>query len=130
MRRIRRAAGVLALALVVACTGGGSELTLREADNGAVVTVDAGQRLRVVLKSNQSTPYRWVMRSAPSDRVLIQMGDASYLPGSTGKIGEPGHEVWEFQAVASGTTTIGLSYESLGTEPRPIGSWSATVTVR
>lgn len=130
---MRRTGYVLALvlaALLLACTGAGGDRTLRESDNGKTVTLSVGQHLRIELNSNQSTPYRWVVQAAPDAAVLTPAGESTYLPSRSDKIGAPGHEVFEFQAVAPGTTTIVLAYERLGPAPQAAGSWSATVTVR
>lgn len=130
MRRPGWAAGLLAAGLLVACAGAGDDRILRESDTGKAATLTAGQHLRIELDSDQSIPYRWVVRSAPAAAVLTPVGDSSYIPSKSGWIGAPGHEVWEFQAEAPGTTTNVLSYEYLGPTPQTARSWSVTVTVR
>lgn len=130
MRSIGYAAALVAVTLLLSCTGARGDRTLREADNGKTAILSAGQHLRVELVSNHSTPYRWVLRSAPDAAVLTPVGDSSYIPSKSGRVGAPGHEVFEFQAVAPGTTTIAVAYERLGPDPQTLNSWSTTVTVR
>lgn len=130
MRRIGYAPALVMAALLLACSGDRGDRTLRESDNGQTVTVSVGQHLRIELNSNQSTPYRWVVRTAPDAAVLIPVGEPTYLRSKSDKLGAPGHEVFEFQAVAPGTTTIALAYERLGPTPQEAGSWSAVVAVR
>ncbi len=122
-------AALTAVALLLACTIGGVR-TLHDSDNAKTVTLSPGQHLRVELNANQSTPYQWVVRTAPDPAVLTPTGDPTYIPGNTDRVGAPGHEVFEFQAVASGTTAIELRYERISPEGQSLSTWSVTVTVR
>jgi inhibitor of cysteine peptidase len=104
---------------------------LTEANAGAAVTVNAGTRVRVVLESNASTGYSWKVSTAPDATVLTSLGEPYYVPPVTTLLGASGHQVFDFVAVAPGTTSLQLAYERTTTPPEsPASSWSVTLTVQ
>lgn len=111
------------------CLGVRPDLRLTEADNGATVTVDPGDRIRVALESNASTGYSWVVEVAPSAAVITLVGEF-YVPAASDLLGAPGVQVFDFEAIATGSTSMTLGYERIGTGEPVGGGWSANVTVR
>lgn len=114
---------------LVGCTGVRPDVRLTEADDGATVTVDPGDRIRIVLESNASTGYSWVVDVAPSTAVLTPVGEF-YVPAASDLLGAPGVQVFDFEAIAAGSTSMTLSYERIGTGEPAEGSWSVNVTVK
>ena len=87
-------------------------------DPTQLITVPAGETFEIVLSSNSSTGYRWklvneldasMVRFVQQDSLLQQ----PVMPGSGGV------DVWMFQGVNAGDTTIVLGYypPSNDTEP-------------
>jgi len=75
-------------------------------------TVDAetGQHFDVSLESNPSTGYSWQTTKSP-DGKIVQLLNSHYVdPSSGGAVGAPGQEVWQFQAIGAGSTTMVLEY--------------------
>ncbi len=113
----------------VACTGTRPDVVLGDTDSGTTVTVAAGDRIRIVLESNASTGYSWVVATAPSASVLVPVGDPFYVPAASDLLGAPGYQVFEYRAVAAGSTSIALNYVRTGTAEPPADTWNVSVTV-
>ncbi|HMA37688.1 MAG TPA: protease inhibitor I42 family protein [Chloroflexia bacterium] len=78
------------------------------------VVVAAGSRFTLVLESNASTGYSWQL-DPPADRTHVQLIDNTYYQpppaaGTPPLAGAPGFELWNFQALAPGQTTVTLHY--------------------
>ncbi|MGE3962265.1 MAG: protease inhibitor I42 family protein [Dehalococcoidia bacterium] len=116
-------------AFLVGCTAARPDLRLTEADAGGTVTVEAGDRIRVVLESNASTGYTWTVTDAPNAAVLVPLGQPYYVAPVTDLVGAPGYQVFDFLAVAPGTTSVSLSYVRPTTSEPPASVWSTSVTV-
>jgi len=117
--------------LAVECTGIRAQLRLTETDSGTAVTLRKGERLRVVLESNASTGYQWVVTPVPSASVLAPMGEPFYVTPATDLLGAAGHQVFDFTAVGPGTATLRLAYQRTTTPPEaPAKEWTVTVTVQ
>lgn len=113
----------------VGCLDTRPDIRLTEADSGTTVTVDRGDRIRVVLESNASTGYSWVVDAAPSSTVLRLVGEF-YVPATSDLLGAPGVQVFDFEAIAMGSTSLSLSYERTSNGEPAEGAWSVNVTVR
>jgi inhibitor of cysteine peptidase len=106
-----------------------AEVTLTDKDNGSKVQLVPGQKLSVSLESNPTTGYSW--RANPLDeKVLKQLGEPVFKADTTGLMGAPGVEVFEFQAVGPGTTPLNMAYSrSWEKGVKPEKTFSASVTV-
>ncbi|MBV8864014.1 MAG: protease inhibitor I42 family protein [Acidobacteriaceae bacterium] len=71
-------------------------------------SVKPGSRFTLVLPSNRSTGYAWQLGSVAAS-VLQSLGHKYDLPGTT-RLGQEGHELWTFQAVKPGQSTLHFSY--------------------
>ena len=75
------------------------------------MTVAAGNTFTVTLCSNATTGFQWSESAQISDKTVVQQtGHAFVAPGNTGMVGAPGNEVWTFQALKKGTSTINMEY--------------------
>ncbi len=95
------------------------------------VTLTAGHTLTVRLGSNYSTPYRWTADARIGDPSVVRQSGHRYVQPSTGRLGAPGTEVWTFDALKAGTTTITSYYTSfVGRNVKPACTYTAIVTVQ
>lgn len=95
------------------------------------VTLNAGNTLTVKLGSNYTTPYRWTADAKIGDSSVVRQSGHRYLQPSTDRLGAPGTEVWTFDALKTGTTTITTYYTSfVGKDVKPACTYTAIVTVQ
>jgi inhibitor of cysteine peptidase len=99
-------------------------------DNGSAITLSVGDPLTMVLTSNHSTGYEWiVLRDAAA--VLQQNGEREYDVKSGSGDGAGGHETWRYMAIAPGEATLELGYHRPWEEDQqPIQLYTLRVTVR
>ncbi|UXA04446.1 protease inhibitor I42 family protein [Mycobacterium sp. SMC-2] len=95
------------------------------------VALGIGEVLRLSLDSNPgSTGYSWTDAQI-ADATVVQQKSCEFVPPQGGLIGAPGTEVWTFEALKTGTTTI--TVEEIGPEPNTVGEaarrFEANVTV-
>jgi len=80
--------------------------------NGREVEIDAGKLLVITLESNPTTGFRWELLE-PIDVSLLVLVESRYEPSTNadiGLIGAGGVEVWTFETLATGETTISVEY--------------------
>lgn len=95
------------------------------------VRLAVGNTLKVELGSNYTTPYRWSADAKIGDPSILQQSSHRYVPPSTDVLGAPGTEVWTFQALKPGTTTVTTYYTSfVGKDAKPACTYTAIVTVQ
>lgn len=107
----------------------GAAVRLTETDNGGQVTLAVGEILTVTLASNPSTGYAWEI--AALDQTVLKNTDNTYqsdcllpVPGCGGR------EVWTFEGVAPGTTTLRMEYRRpWETDSDPAETFEVEVTV-
>jgi inhibitor of cysteine peptidase len=101
-----------ALTLVLAgCGSSGGDVIVTEAEEGELVTLDAGQKLVVRLESNPSTGYSWEVVGVP--RVLEGPSAPTHEQNSEaeGVVGAAGTDVFTFTASdRAGDGTLVLAY--------------------
>jgi inhibitor of cysteine peptidase len=93
------------------------------------VAVDGS--LTVTLCSNPTTGFLWVESAQISDQTVLQQTDHRFVsPVSEPPPppGTPGQQVWTFQALKKGTSTISMEY-SRPWEGGEKGEWTFVVTV-
>ena len=88
-------------------------------------------KLTVVLCSNPTTGFRWTEEAQISDTGVLKqvqhefIGPESEPPPPPGT---PGQEVWTFQALEKGTSTVSMEY-SRPWESGEKGEWTFSLTV-
>ena len=132
------AAGILGgTAVWVAASGGGDEAPRQfdfyASDAGKEVEVEVGSLMTVTLESNVTTGFQWQLAENSDDTVLELVGNEYEDPQEAGSeaVGAGGDEVWRFEAVGAGRTTLVLEYN----QPWPGGmkadkSFTLTVIVK
>jgi inhibitor of cysteine peptidase len=118
-RRMRGWLLVVAGLVAVACT------TARLPSAAESIEVEAGARFSLTLDANPTTGYQWRFVQ-PADEGVVRRVGTQYTPRTPGLLGGGGTEVWTFQAVARGTTTIRLEY----VRPWEVGVAPARVLLR
>ena len=95
------------------------------------VEVAMGESFTVTLGSNKTTGFEWAEDSQISDTgVLKQVGHEFIGPESEPPPppGTPGQEVWTFEALEKGTTTVSMEY-GRPWEGGEKGEWTFNLTV-
>lgn len=78
-------------------------------DPTQLITVKAGETFDIMLPSNSSTGYRWQF-VGELDTGVIQLVGQDYIAQQPVIPGSGGMDVWTFQAVNAGDTTVELGY--------------------
>jgi inhibitor of cysteine peptidase len=75
------------------------------------VTATVDSTITVTLCSNPTTGFQWGEQTQIGNtQVLKQTSYKMVGPANTGMVGAPGNEVWTFQALQAGTSTVSFSY--------------------
>ncbi|MFZ5596261.1 MAG: stalk domain-containing protein [Bacillota bacterium] len=99
-----------------------------EESNGGTITLAAGDYLTLALPANPSTGYGWHFVSAPDPQVLKPL-EEKYRPDNTGLAGTGGTETRRYQAMGSGSASIGLAYMRPWESVQPLKRFSLEVIV-
>jgi inhibitor of cysteine peptidase len=75
-----------------------------------LIQAHAGQPFAITLDSNPSTGYSWALATA-LDPNVVELLHHNYQRASTGGIGSGGTEIWTFEPLCEGFTTIVLKYQ-------------------
>jgi predicted secreted protein len=91
------------------------------------VNVAIGEEFKIELVSNPSTGYEWNVTQIADERIA-NMTSSEYVPPDSDLLGASGKQVFTFEALENGTTTITLEY-ARPFEDSPISRHVVTVTV-
>jgi len=91
---------------------------------------NAGDSVVVTLCSNPSTGFQWSETAQISDETVLRQINHEFVSPEKDVPGAAGREVWTFEALRAGTSTISMEY-SRPWEGGEKGEWTfiATVTV-
>ena len=98
--------------------------------NNIVRSVELTQpgSLNVTLGANPTTGYQWDEANI-DDKTVIEQKSRNYVaPTATGVVGAPGKDVWVFNSLKAGTTTIHFGY-SRPWEGGEKDSWTLVLNV-
>jgi len=88
------------------------------------IEITNGTSLILTLCSNPSTGYKWSETAKISDNTVIQQINHSYLePTDKNLIGAPGKQVWTFEGIKKGTSSVYLGYTRDETKSE-MGEWT------
>ena len=94
----------------------------------AVMNAAVGEELTVTLGSNPTTGFRWSEFAEISDETIVQQTSHIYIAAEEENIvGGAGKEVWTFEALKKGATTIFMEYGRLW-EGGEKAKWTVTIT--
>ncbi len=68
-----------------------------------------GDTFTIPLEANHTTGYSWRL-AQPADPEILKQLSEKYEEYNSGTVGASGEEIWTFQAVAKGTTTLVFEY--------------------
>lgn len=85
--------------------------TFTDPESGTTVTLRPGGELNLKLDSNPTTGYYWYLKDI--DASLVDQISEGYFadPAPEGMVGSGGHQVFVFEALATGKADLVLSYE-------------------
>jgi predicted secreted protein len=97
------------------------------ATHGEPVTAAEGRSFAITLRSNPSTGYSWRPRY---DRAALSLTDSVFIsdPNPYNLVGVPGSQVFTFQGLAKGTTTITFDNVSPSQIVTEQATYAVTVT--
>jgi len=102
---------VVAISLcLVACASLPKEVFVDESYSGKEVALAVGGSLIVTLDSNASTGFEWELTGISDEAVLGLEGSEFQPPEDTGVVGAPGKEIWTFNALTIGDSSISMEY--------------------
>ncbi|MDY6794953.1 MAG: protease inhibitor I42 family protein [Actinomycetota bacterium] len=121
------ALAVAAVCLSLVMGGCGCQAEDGEDDGQKVVTeekketfnMETAQHVDFTAESNSSTGYTWQTTQAPDENIVRLVNSYYVEPTDQNMVGAPGEEVWQFQAVGAGTTTMVLEYSQAWDEDTP-----------
>ncbi len=104
-------------------------MNLQHISQETEVTVD--DSFTVTLGSNPTTGFQWSESAQISDQTILQQTNHEFVPPEGDVPGAPGKEIWTFQALKKGESTISMEY-SRPWEDDEEATWTfnLTVTVR
>jgi inhibitor of cysteine peptidase len=94
-----------------------------------MITPKVGEEFNITLDANPTTGYQWKLSDNFTEGVVKLVG-SEYVAPETEMVGVGGKEVWTFEGVRSGETTVELEYVrpwETGVEPAVVKSFGVTV---
>ena len=116
---------LLAFSLLISCETKGN--VLGEDDNGQQAHFTVGEKFSVALASNPTTGYQWEV--SETDESVLKLLDLVYKANIPKAIGSGGKEIFTFEAVGPGETTLTLIYHQPWEKREPSQIFSVQVIV-
>ena len=128
---MKRVMIVAMLASVAAACGGASKGRETFTDPATPIEMARGAEFDIVLKSNQSTGYQWVLMDSAALAPLRLVKKSYAVPREyRDRNGAGGTETWTFATPEPGQATIGLVYKRPWEDGPPADSARFRVRVR
>jgi len=115
---------------VAASADSGGPSVVKLSESGKQIVLSPGDELVVTLDSNPSTGFAWTI-SQISDEAVVDDVSNTFNGDDTGMMGAGGQEVWTFEALDEGVSTIEMQYNrpwETGVEPAE--TFTVTVVVK
>ena len=85
--------------------------TFTDPQSGTDITLRPGGKLNLKLDSNPTTGYFWYLKDIDASQI-DQLSDEYHAdPAPEGLVGSGGHQLFVFEALATGKSNLVLSYE-------------------
>lgn len=78
-------------------------------DGPQIINATVGQPFSITLEANPTTGYSWAL-AQPLDESVLQVVQHTYQRGGPAMPGAGGNDVWTFEPLCAGFTTIALKY--------------------
>jgi len=101
----------LSLALLAACASQPRQNVTLDSQSECPVQLKNGQNLILTLPSNPTTGYRWAIQDSAGGVLRAISPEVYSNPEDTGLVGSGGQSTWRFQAFATGTGRLRLTYQ-------------------
>lgn len=85
--------------------------TFTDPADGTDITLRPGGKLNLKLDSNPTTGYYWYLKDIDASKLDQLSEDYIADPAPEGLVGSGGHQMFVFEALAKGKSTLQLSYE-------------------
>ncbi|EPL06352.1 MULTISPECIES: protease inhibitor I42 family protein [unclassified Pseudomonas] len=125
-----RLLALLSVALLAACASQPKQNITVENQSECPLQLSTGQNLILTLPSNPTTGYRWAIQDSAGG-VLRKVSPEVYSnPEDSGLVGNAGQSTWRFQAFASGTGRLLLTYQQpWAPEVAPVKAFDCAIKV-
>ena len=85
--------------------------TFTDPANGTDITLRPGGKLNLKLDSNPTTGYFWYLKDIDASKIDQLSDNYAADPAPEGMVGGGGHQLFVFEALATGQSKLVLSYE-------------------
>ena len=99
---------IITLILLSSCAVNQKVITL--GDNNSAEVITNGTKLKVQLKSNSSTGYKWFYKIENEGVVKFISSEYKYANADSNLVGAPGATIFDFEGVGEGNTEIAFVY--------------------
>ncbi|SET39192.1 protease inhibitor I42 family protein [Pseudomonas graminis] len=120
----------LSLSLLAACAQTPRQIVSLDDQQDCPLTLKTGQTLMLMLPSNPTTGYRWLVQN-PAPSILGSLGPEVFNSSKdVGLVGEGGQSVWRYRAANPGTGHLMMVYrQPWAPEVAPERSFDCVITV-
>ena len=118
---------LLLLLLALALLAAGCR-SLQETGTDTPLQVKTGDEFTIVVHANPSTGYRWRL-AEPLDETIVHFLAHEYRADKPVQPGSGGWDVWTFEALGPGETTITLNNFPPDSDTTPCETTTFTITV-
>ena len=85
--------------------------TFTDPQSGTDITLRPGGKLNLKLDSNPTTGYFWYLKDIDASQIDQLSDEYNADPAPEGLVGSGGHQLFVFEALATGKSNLVLSYE-------------------
>ena len=124
------ASALIVSLLVLVWMGCGDSVVGPVTDPDSTINVVDGCWFDIVVSSNPTTGYHWLLRE-PLDTQRLRLIATEYVgdPNPDGKAGVGGCEQWLFRALSTGSTVVCLGYAPFGDSTAFVDSADFSVVI-
>ena len=95
--------------VMAGCSSLPKQVSADVSSSGKQIEIAAGGSFTITLDSNATTGYSWELKGI-SDTAVLEKADNKYEAPASGLMGAGGKEVWTFEAMKAGTSTLTMEY--------------------
>ena len=116
--------------VMAGCSSLPKQVSADVSSSGKQVEIAAGGSFTITLDSNATTGYNWELKGI-SDTAVLEKADNKYEAPASGLMGAGGKEVWTFEAMKAGTSTLTMEYsQPWAGGQKSANTFSLTVVVK
>jgi inhibitor of cysteine peptidase len=116
--------------VMAGCSSLPKQVSADVSSSGKQIEIAAGGSFTITLDSNATTGYSWELKGI-SDTAVLEKADNKYEAPASGLMGAGGKEVWTFEAMKAGTSTLTMEYsQPWAGGQKSANTFSLTVVVK